>query len=106
MQKQNEAKKAAAAASARDAAGDKEESTRARDAAEGETSESTCATDAAAGEQDKEAKEPTKEKKRGADHEVSLSGEDDYEYTYTSYETETETDSTAEIARRIAKEDL
>ena len=47
-----------------------------------------------------------KGKKRGADHEVSLSGEDDYEYTYTSYEIETETDSTAEVARRIAKEDL
>ena len=63
------------------------------------------ATGAAEGEQDKEEKQPTKEKKRGPDHEVSLSGEDDYEYTYTSYETETETDSTAEIARRIAKED-
>ena len=46
-------------------------------------------------------KETQQEARKGADHEVSLSGEDEY-----TYETDTETDSTAEIARRIAKEDL
>ena len=60
----------------------------------------TRVLDAAEGEQREEKeKEKQQEELRGADHEVSLSDE----YTY---ETETETDSTAEVARRNAKEDL